>query len=618
MDTEKGELSFALNGVNLGIAYEGIPLDKPLVPCVILQNLGDSVELDTSEVKENVDSSVPVPSNITTKSTRWDSITLTWDAVEGASFYQIEMDGSKLWGASTTSSFTKKRLLPEAEHTFRVRAVIGNSVGEWSDAVEGMAEKATTGFSECAWKECPANDAFSRGYSIDEKNKRIATIIGLLSCTIIGDIPLPPNKVTSWSIKVLKSGGNTGMFILIGVAPSDINQNVYYQDYNKCGWYFDCLDSSLWSGHPHNSSGKGYGPRKRDGEYVHTGDSVGVVMDTANGELSFAVNGVNLGVAFEGIPLDKPLVPCVVLRNSGDSVELDTSEVKENVDSSIHVPSKITTKNITWDSTTLTWDTVEGASFYQIEVDGSNSKNAPTSNMATMRGLLPDMEHTFRVRAVKGNSVSMWSDAVKERTQKSPTEFDKCAWKECPDEVDWGMKYSVDAKNPRIATTDEWSLYLDFINCCTIIGNTPLPHNKVTSWSIKILESKRNNEDSICIGVAPFDIDQNFFNSPFSIMSGSAIIGQNTCGWYFGCYGSTLRSGPPNGYKDKAYGPRKEGGEYVHTGDSVGVVVDTAKGKLSFVLNGVNLGVAYTGIPLDKPLVPCVLLYPGDSVELVI
>ena len=49
---------------------------------------------------------------------------------------------------------------------------------------------------------------------------------------------------------------------------------------------------------------------------------MGVVMDTAKGELSFVVNGANLGVAYEGIPLDKPLVPCVILRYQGDSVEL--------------------------------------------------------------------------------------------------------------------------------------------------------------------------------------------------------------------------------------------------------------------------------------------------------
>ena len=45
MDTTKCELSFALNGVNLGIAYERIPLDKPLVPCALLHHKGDSVEL---------------------------------------------------------------------------------------------------------------------------------------------------------------------------------------------------------------------------------------------------------------------------------------------------------------------------------------------------------------------------------------------------------------------------------------------------------------------------------------------------------------------------------------------------------------------------------------------
>ena len=71
--------------------------------------------------------------------------------------------------------------------------------------------------------------------------------------------------------------------------------------------------------------------------------------------------------------------------------------------------------------------------------------------------------------------------------------------------------------------------------------------------------------------------------------------------------------------KTKKYGPRRDYGEYIHAGDSVGVVMDTAKGELSFVVDGMNLGVAYDEIPLDKPLVPCVLLlYQGDSVELII
>ena len=64
-----------------------------------------------------------------------------------------------------------------------------------------------------------------------------------------------------------------------------------------------------------------YGQRKDYEEYLYTGDSVGVVVDTTKGELSFALNGVNLGVAFEGIPPYKHLVPCVILFFEGDSIE---------------------------------------------------------------------------------------------------------------------------------------------------------------------------------------------------------------------------------------------------------------------------------------------------------
>ena len=161
-------------------------------------------------------------------------------------------------------------------------------------------------------------------------NPRITTKINSNGwSTIIGNTPLPHNKVTSWNIKILKSKCNDGNSIFIGVVPSDISQNKDY-NYNKCGWYFGCYSSALCSGPPHNYSypGKKYGPKKEDGEHVHTGDSVGVVMDTTKGELSFVVNGANLGVAFDGIPLDKPLVPCVVLEYSGDSVELDFPEVR--------------------------------------------------------------------------------------------------------------------------------------------------------------------------------------------------------------------------------------------------------------------------------------------------
>ena len=488
--------------------------------------------------------------------------------------------------------------LASTTHTLKMRITYDRLSTQWSDE----AEFTTPEFKEYySWKECPDNVDKSRKYYVDEMNPRIATKIGASGsydyCTIIGNTPLLPNKATSWSIKILKSYNNGGC-IYIGVAPSDINQNES-DNYNKCGWYFYCYYSQLISGPPHNYSGKAYGPRKGNCGYVHTGDNVGVVMDTTKGELSFVVNGVNLGVAYEGIPLEKPLVPCVLLNQKGDSIELDFSETKENADNSISVPSNITVKSITWESITIAWDSIEGELFYQIEVDGNKSYGMSTTNTFTKRRLLPETEHTFRVRAVKGNSVSWWSDAVKGKTQKVP-DFSECVWKKYPDNNYDVGKYTVDMKKPRITTRicgNGWY--------CTIIGNTPIPPNKVTSWSIRIQKSVCNDGNGIFIGVSSYYIGKNEDEN------------HQESRWYFDCYNSTLYPGPPHNNYRKKYGPRKRDGQYVHTGDSVSVVMDTTKGDLSFALNGVNIGVAFEGVPLDKPLVPCVLLKnEGDSVEL--
>ena len=191
---------------------------------------------------------------------------------------------------------------------------------QWSDE----AEFNTPEFKEfCVWKECPDYVWNDRKYSLNWNNPRMATKdIDNGICTVIGNTPLPHNKATSWSIKILKTDEfNNGYGIHIGVAPFDINQNEDW-NYDKCGWHFSCFYSSLKSGPPHNYWYREYGPRKGKGEYVHTEDSVGVVMDTTKGDLSFVLNEVNLGVGFEGIPLDKPLVPCVLLRSKDDSIEL--------------------------------------------------------------------------------------------------------------------------------------------------------------------------------------------------------------------------------------------------------------------------------------------------------
>ena len=233
------------------------------------------------------------------------------------SFYSKVQGGgcSRLMELNLVSTMEKQRKMMEEVQKMKVTALkIGWNSKERKLSFTKTAFSGISKLQGCVWKKCPDNIDKCMKYSVDEENPRIATKIDEESneyweTTLNGSVSLPINTVTSWSIKILKSKENDGNGIFIGIAPSDIDlkENI---ELIKCGWYFDCHESLLYSGPPHKYRCKPYGPRKGKGygEYVHTGDSVGVVMDTAKGELSFVVNGVNLGVAFEGIPLDKPLV----------------------------------------------------------------------------------------------------------------------------------------------------------------------------------------------------------------------------------------------------------------------------------------------------------------------
>ena len=79
--------------------------------------------------------------------------------------------------------------------------------------------------------------------------------------------------------------------------------------------------------------------------------------------------------------------------------------------------------------------------------------------------------YCLKLRIVHKGMSTQWSDEAEFTTP----EFKCCVWKECPDDVYWDKKYSVDEENPRIATM------IGYGGWCTIIGNTTLPPNKVTS-----------------------------------------------------------------------------------------------------------------------------------------
>jgi len=161
------------------------------------------------------------------------------------------------------------------------------------------------------FKKCPINIVDNRKYTVSGENDNILTKTGAEGYMgTICDYELDKFKEHKWKIKILKSKAN---FIDVGVAPIDFDINSASE--NSCGWYLACDNSKLYSGPPHRYNGIKTDLSKVENEIV-------VVMNMNKGTLKFLINGEDRGDSYTNIPLDRPLSPAVLLKDTNDSVEI--------------------------------------------------------------------------------------------------------------------------------------------------------------------------------------------------------------------------------------------------------------------------------------------------------
>jgi len=94
-------------------------------------------------------------------------------------------------------------------------------------------------------------------------------------------------KCDSFSIRLIKNCAN----MMIGMAPRTINKDG--ENFNCCGWYLYCVSGNLYS-----QSGA-FDESYHNKTVNQNGTVIGVSLE--NGEMSFSVNGQDLGVAFRDL-----------------------------------------------------------------------------------------------------------------------------------------------------------------------------------------------------------------------------------------------------------------------------------------------------------------------------
>ena len=135
------------------------------------------------------------------------------------------------------------------------------------------------------------------------------------NCTIVGNKEIPKNEISKWKIKinnfVIK---NNSWNVLIGIGPDNPNNEINF--YEKC-WSFICGKSglSIKSGNETKYNNKEFKALKK-------GDIIEVIVDRKLGNLSFAINGENYGIAFSKIPKDNILYPIIMINDQNQIVEI--------------------------------------------------------------------------------------------------------------------------------------------------------------------------------------------------------------------------------------------------------------------------------------------------------
>ena len=195
----------------------------------------------------------------------------------------------------------------------------GVTASEWSEP----ALLVPTFADCCVWARPPEGTAPERIYEL--LGRRTARKLGEdgRTTTVTAPATLPPNANLTWDVTVEKAHQNRGKGVYVGVAPYDVDPNTANQ--KMCGWYVYCFNQTLWSGPPF-----GYRSRRFDGT---TGGSfqgeVRLLFNSTRRPATLSVkmkNSPTFYVAYKNIPMDKPLVPAVVIEYVDTTVSISPME----------------------------------------------------------------------------------------------------------------------------------------------------------------------------------------------------------------------------------------------------------------------------------------------------
>lgn len=336
-----------------------------------------------------------VPVNLRAEAAQ-NEIRLNWDPVEGATSYDLEAD-NKIIESITATSYTHGGLLPNTQHTYRVRAKNRGGAGAWSDLLTkdtlpeppgmpvGLQIKETTkGTITLIWNSTDRAES----YDIEADG----AIIGSTTETTYIHQGLAADTQHTYKIKARNRGGESG-------------------------WTAEVIAKTLPEkpSMPNNLTATA-GTR----EIIIIWDNAERAAEydvEADGALIATITGTSY--THEGLASDTKHTYRVKARNAGGESGYSAMVTVYTLTESEGMTLANVAAVVTNTSITLMWDAVAADTEYDVEVDGE-IKNNGKNTMYIHSGLKPVSHHTYKVRPRIGEEAGPWCAVLAVSTLPNP------------------------------------------------------------------------------------------------------------------------------------------------------------------------------------------------------
>lgn len=418
----------------------------------------------------------PIPTNVQAEPTQTD-ITVTWDTVAGSTGYDVEADGVVVDNGSSTT-YVHKGLIPLTDHAYRIRAKNAGGISEWSNSVarstlpfppktpENVAAQLDVHQITITWDPADGTDHYeleADGAILDNGNSTTYVHLGL-----------DPLSGHTYRIRAVNAGGKGPWSIPLDVTTHpekpEIPTNImvtadeteitltWYKVLNAESYEIEVdgitavtvtgtqfIHSGLEQESKHsyriravNISGKSEWsspvtmmtlPSKNDINIaltniaaVVTNSSITLSWDAVAPDAEYDVeadgimtdNGDNTLFQQTGLPPNEFHTYKIKVKQDGIPGDWVAVLKLSTLPNPPDAPSSLDA-TATYNSIELKWERINGASGYDVEIDGKAISIGDVSYYLD-QNLAPGTTHTYRLRAKNATDVTAWSPALVKST----------------------------------------------------------------------------------------------------------------------------------------------------------------------------------------------------------